>query len=729
MPRPHLRRSLASKPRPQGSLRASAIAFAFAFAPTLACLKIPPEETQAPTDESAPSTAQAVLGRYITAVGGEAALRKINQRTVVSRMVVKPEEGCEEDEEECMRQEQTGTFTLQTTAKGQLYRRTVLGDAVEERGFDGTNGWQLQSGILVLDDAAAAAVTKEDAVLHWYFDLEARGITQTTEPVRNKSFDGQATVLDGIRWKNANPAIPDKTMWFDRSTGLLREELVEEPTGDGLKLQQWVLYDDYQAVDGIMIPRSIRLISELGARAQEVLFTSQQIDHTALDNSLFAVPQLAKPEPATDTLLVALAASEAAYRANPKDLTDVVAYARHLWAAAHFDHAAEIAKTALKLDSKEIEALWILARAQVLKGQWKNASKTLARAAKAGVRPELVATQKAWIASHTRDFAGVAKALEATGPGQKLLVTRYRSFAGKPLVTKHEGDGCTALVPISQAASSLPLVEIELGGIEVMAMIDTGATDVILDDELAAQLKVPIRSRTPVNQQGDSIGHGQVESLTIGDITVQSVPVDIFSVATIAAMSGSNSKVARAVLGVRFLELFQVSVDPEATTLTLVDSSSKKMQKKCRKELAKQRSGKSSPFWVHETHFIYLPATLNGAEGLFLLNTGMQGVDLAATTSAYKRSAIGAPPLRRGEPAIVRVDELRMGDYQANNLAAAYGYFEQSKSTDDFRIDGMVGLGIFGGGRWTLDFAERRIYLEPPTTAPAGPTATKATPK
>ncbi|HGG56690.1 MAG TPA: hypothetical protein ENK31_02710, partial [Nannocystis exedens] len=96
----------------------SAIAFTFALAPAFACLKIPPEETHTPTDDGAPKTAESVLSRYIDAVGGEAALRKINQRTVVSRMVVKPEEGCEEDEAECMRQEQTGTFTLQTTAKG-----------------------------------------------------------------------------------------------------------------------------------------------------------------------------------------------------------------------------------------------------------------------------------------------------------------------------------------------------------------------------------------------------------------------------------------------------------------------------------------------------------------------------------------------------------------------------------------------------------------------------------
>jgi len=716
MPRPHSRLRLADTFwfRPRLGAKASALALALALTPSIACLKVPPEETETPGDEGAPQTAEDVLGRYLTAVGGEAALRKITQRTVESRMLVKPEEGCEEDEEECMREERTGTFVLQTTNQGKLYRRTVLGNAIEERGYDGNEGWQLQSGGLVLDDPVAAAVTREDAVLHWYFDLPKRGITFALEPTRTKNFAGEPALLDGLRWTNENPAIPEKTMWFDRGTGLLREELVEEPTGDGLTLKQWVLYDDYQKVDEVMIPHSIRLVSELGERAQEVVFTSQRVDHSALEPAIFAVPDLPKPAPATDEILAALETTQAAYKADRKDISEVLSYTRMLWAAAHFNEAAELAKEALKLDSKESEALWILARSQVLQGKWKEAAKNLDRAAKAGVRPELVAAQKAWVASHTRDFIGVAKALDETGDANQAVAARYRTFAGKPFQMSHEGDGCSSLVPLGQAQTSLPLVEIDLGGVEVMAMIDTGATDVILDDELAAQLKVPVRSRTPVNQQGDEIGHGQVEALTIGDITVKEVPVDIFSTATIAAMSGSENKVARAVLGVRFLELFQVTVDPEAQTLTLIDAN----KKSCRKALAAQRRGSSSPFWIHETHFIYVPARINGAEGLFLLNTGMQGVDLAATTKAYARSAIGAPPLRRGEPAVVNVETVDLGSYRASNLRAAYGYFEQSKSSDDFRIDGMLGLGVFEKSRWTLDFSEHRLYLEPATQAP-----------
>ncbi|MCB9704462.1 MAG: retropepsin-like domain-containing protein [Myxococcales bacterium] len=696
--------------------RITALALALAVAPALACLKVPPEDTDSPDAAGAPASAEALIARYVDAIGGEKALRAITARTVESRMAINPEEGCEEDDEECMREAQTGTFTLQTDTKGHLYRRTVVGNQIEERGYDGENGWQFQQGILVLDDAETLAATREDAVLHWYFDLDKRGIKVSLEKTRDKDQAGKPATLDGIRWKTESPATPEKTMWFDRETGLLREELVEEEGGDGVVLRQWVLYDDYRDVDGVKIAHTIRLVSELGERSQEVVFTTQRVDHAAIDAKVFAIPELPKREPAKDEILVALEAARKGATESPKEVAEVVAHARIAWAAAHFEEAAEAASAALKLDAKESEALWILARAQVLMGRWKDAQKTLERAAKAGLRPELIAAQRAWIASHNRDYAAVAKALDATGEGNAPLAAQYRTFAGKPLVVSMAGDGCTSLVPLKQAKTTLPLVEIEIGGVEVMAMIDTGAADVILDDELAKQLKVPVRSTTPLGRQGDEIGHGQLESITIGDATVKSVPVDIFSTGTIAAMSASESKSVRAVIGVRFLELFQVTVDPDSSTLTLVNAGAPK----CKKALEANREGSSVPFWIHETHFIYVMAAMNGAEGLFLLNTGIQGVDMAATTKAFARAAIGPPPLRRGQASLVRVDELAFGDHRSKGVVAAYGYFEQSKSSDDFRVDGMLGLGALGLSRWTLDFADRRIYLTPGTSGGSG---------
>src|SRR5690606_36963683 len=104
-----------------------------------------------------------------------------------------------------------------------------------------------------------------------------------------------------------------------------------------------------------------------------------------------------------------------------------VALARALWSASHFDDAADAAQVALKLDPKEAEALWILARARVLQGRFKEARPILDRAGKAGVRDPLVQAQKAWIASHQRDFRGVADALDQLGEANAPLAGRYRN--------------------------------------------------------------------------------------------------------------------------------------------------------------------------------------------------------------------------------------------------------------------------------------------------------------
>jgi hypothetical protein len=116
--------------------------------------------------------------------------------------------------------------------------------------------------------------------------------------------------------------------------------------------------------------------------------------------------------------------------------------------------------------------------------------------------------------------------------------------------------------------------------------------------------------------------------------------------------------------------------------------------------------------WLHETHFVYVLGQMNGAEGLFLINTGMQGVDMTANKPAFARAGIGAPTRRADDPAIAQVDEFTLGSLlKATKLSAAYGYFEQAESSDQFRIDGMIGLEPLIRRRVTFDFPERKLYF------------------
>ena len=105
---------------------------------------------------------------------------------------------------------------------------SALDELVEEKGFDGKVGWQLAGELLRLEDRNELELSREDAILHWYFDTEERGIQVTLARPRKEDSDGNVATLDGIHWEGGTIATSPKTMWFDRSTGLLREEVVEE---------------------------------------------------------------------------------------------------------------------------------------------------------------------------------------------------------------------------------------------------------------------------------------------------------------------------------------------------------------------------------------------------------------------------------------------------------------------------------------------------------------------
>ncbi|MCA9651265.1 MAG: retroviral-like aspartic protease family protein [Myxococcales bacterium] len=694
------------------------------------CLKIPPELPQEPDAmPAAPSTAAEVLDRFVTASGGEAALRALPARTIEARMIVRAQEGCDDPEAGCVAEDKVGSFLLRTTADGKLYRRTVLDDLVEEKGFDGEEGWQLAGDLLRIESPEEVELSKEDAVLHWYLDLEERGVQVTlVQPPRKEDSEGQVTVLDGVRWETAGAATSPKTMWFDRATGLLREEIVEDAleTDEGEQVQrQTIVYDDYRDVGGIEVPHLVRVINELGDQKQVVEFVTQEVDHRPVEASVFARPELPAPAPAPDQRLAALQAATKAAADEPDDAASQVALARAAWEAAHFETAEKAARATLALDPAEPEALVLLARVLVLRGDTKEAADVLDKARSAGLRPEVLALEEAWIHYRRRDFAKLAKTLDAVG--NPVLAGRYRSFVGKPLQTKAKG--CVTTVPLV-SGSPLAVVEIMVEDEPVNAILDTGASDLILSNSFAAARGISVRSLGAQAPRGTpSVGYGEAQALRIGDVTITNVPVDVFDDRAMAEMAGNDLPDVKAVLGLSMLSDLQVSLDVPAKTLELVQGGGR-----CKGDREARRTGEGLPFWQHETHFLYVMAELGDAEGLYLLNTGMRGADIAANLLAHGHAGLPIPPMR-DDVAMGTVDAFTLGPLTLSGLesAVAYtdpqgqirGFFERVKTSTGFREDGMIGLAPLATRRFTLDFDTRRIYFAdaPPTAAAKEPEA------
>lgn len=674
------------------------------------CLKVPDDFSEEPNAEaSAPTTAAEVLDRHIASVGGREALEKLQSRTVDARIVFRADPNCEEGDENCPSEDQSGSFVLTNTADSRLYRRTVLGDLVEERGFDGKLGWQLQDGTyLQLDTEAEAVISKEDAVLHWYFDIPKRDIETTLVSPREVEIDGETRILDGIEWRL--PGATPKTMWFDRSTGLRREEIVERGEGEQRAAQR-IVYADYREVDGVLVPHHIQVINEIGEQTEVVEFFTQQVTHEPIEAQKFEVPELPDPEPVADRRAAAFLAAKKEASENPDDVTAQMGYARMAFGMGAFKEAEEALQATLKLDGNEPEALLTLARVQILKGRLDEALATLKRAEKAGIRPQSIAQQRAWVYFRRRNFDALADALDEGGDG--VQAGRYRSFVGKPLEAEIEGKDCVIEVPLS-TTQPLAIVDIQVGDQTVGAILDTGASDIILTESLAEDLDVTVRARSEAMEGLPQVGHGQIDAVTLGGLTLKNVPVNIFADAAVGEMVGPDGpKNVRAVIGMAALSEFQITVGKPEGSLTLIAPG-----RRCNSARQARRSETFVPFVVQETHYIYVPARMEGAPGIYLVNTGMRGADLTANDQAFAHAGIGAPPMRSDRTPMAKVEAFALGDaLTVKDVEAAYGFFQQNATSDGFRLDGMIGLGVLGRQPFTIDYETQRIYVHPGSPA------------
>ncbi|PRP92868.1 hypothetical protein ENSA5_46330 [Enhygromyxa salina] len=706
-------------PPPSPTARVLPLWLALALAlPALApvgCLTIPEDLDDPNAAPVAPSTVQELLDRHVAASGGAEALRAIEQRTVEARVVFKAQEGCEEGDPNCVWEETTGQFVLYTTADGRMYRRMVVGDNVLERGFDRETGWQMQAEpqMLVIEDPSATPVLREDALLHWYLDVETREELALELLPTRKTDEG--VELDGVMWFAASPVMPQSEKWFDRATGLLYEE-VERDTETGDVVRR--VYSDYRDVDGVQVPWRIEQITEVEGYPDHVVELNMQvIHHRPVREELFALPELAPTEPEPDQLLAALEQAAADAAESKGDALAQVVHARLAFAAVHFDEAEAAAKSALKIDKNELEAIYILARIALLRGDIRGADKLLRQATAKGLREDEAARQFAWIHLRKGEWAKAAKDLNQAGSPD--LARRYEAFNGKPLVAKMGGDGCSTTLPIEIAGGAV-VVEVGADGDALRLLLDTGASDLIISDEQAHSLVIGTDAEAPLVGGGPPLKQGQLDSLTIGDLAVTNVPITMFpndQLGSVVGMEGVDG-----VLGIRPFAGRQISVDREAATMEIVEPS-----KRCKKQLERNRSGSWVPFWIHETHYLYVVGHMNGAEGFYLLNTGMRGADLTANEAAYAHAGIGAPPMHAGAPTLARVEQFGLGEFERQDLGAAWGFLQQNATSDGFRLDGMLGLEALGRGRWTLDYEQQRLYLNPAAPTPKPEPA--ATPK
>ena len=447
-----------------------------------------------------------------------------------------------------------------------------------------------------------------------------------------------------------------------------------------------------------------------------------------------AAPARAAPEAqAEDTrtradLLRELADAERAHRRKPSDARATLAYAKLLLQAGEFWTARDlVSPLAAKVDATD-EALDLSAKLEHLTGRYDAALALYDRliALREGqTSPQVMAMVGKMFAHYQRDdLAGMASLPFPAGvelPNVKLA----KAFEEKePYRPEWHNESKTTEVPFA-ALDPLPQFSIEVNGVPLGMIFDTGGDILILDDEVAKALGVTIVATTVGTFGGGlqaEIGFGKVDRVKIGEVTLHDVPVMIlaskrFTVDQRFPVSG--------VFGTALMRQFLGTLDYRNQKLVLRERTPANAAA-VRRELGSQLAAEI-PFALYATHLMYAKGALDGKTDLtFFIDSGL-AMDAWFTTpiQTLQYAGIPVPETKLDDRGVgggggkyatgtFPISSLSLGPLAQERGKGQYGSLAPASywgGNRGFIQDGLVSHGFFKHyASWTIDF-DSMTYL------------------
>lgn len=238
-----------------------------AFAQTPASTRTPQKAASKAATPATPSVDQ-ILNRYVDAIGGRAAWKKLTSRVSTGTIDVPG-------------MQISGTVEFHEKAPNRMLRVIILNGASFRQGFDGTTAWtdDPQDGLRT-QTGAELEDTRLDA--DFYHPLDLRKLySKFTLLGTEKIGEHDAYVVEAARAGGA----PDK-MYFDVKTGLALRIISKRHTSEGISDYQEDL-EDYRQVDGIRLPFMVH--QSIAQPSFTITFT--EVRHNAeLDDAEFSKP-------------------------------------------------------------------------------------------------------------------------------------------------------------------------------------------------------------------------------------------------------------------------------------------------------------------------------------------------------------------------------------------------------------------------------------------------------
>lgn len=184
-----------------------------------------------------------VVAKYVTGMGGQAAIEKINSIVMTGTIV--------------NRANQSSNITIEQ--KGMKFRESTDGPQGTTWGFDGTSGW-VQGGPAVAD-ISGVRLTQATRLndLGRAAQLKTRYTTLTSgRPTRLPGATPTSPQIDvNLIQGTVSPTVSER-LYIDATSGLLLRRQITTRTPLNGSLTETIDYSDYKAVSGVMIPFTIK---------------------------------------------------------------------------------------------------------------------------------------------------------------------------------------------------------------------------------------------------------------------------------------------------------------------------------------------------------------------------------------------------------------------------------------------------------------------------------------
>ncbi|MBV9240631.1 MAG: c-type cytochrome [Acidobacteria bacterium] len=228
----------------------------------------PDAQEPTPKQPDPKPTADQILAKYLTAVGGADKVAKITSRHLTATHL--EPDGKSEPED--------------IWQKGRSLRiDATYPDNVVTKGYDGTTFWiNTKKGGAVKLNADDAAILKRDADL--MFNPDLKSVYTKLDYRFTDNFDGRPVYL--VTGTLPNNQV--ERLGFDVETGLLVVRIFIVRTALGPFMYQWN-YSDYKDFGGVKIPTTIK-IAQPGVRFTRKI-TKVKINAPITDNSVFSEPK------------------------------------------------------------------------------------------------------------------------------------------------------------------------------------------------------------------------------------------------------------------------------------------------------------------------------------------------------------------------------------------------------------------------------------------------------